>query len=920
MRLRPVLWLGLAYITGELLAWVWPKRLNEVAAGCVAAAAALFGMIILKYVLKKQKTFTGSTRMKKTLRKGLLFVLPVFLFIGYLKFSQVLESGLESDRCLQSWLDGEMEGGLRKGEGGGKTMQGRVMSVEEKTNSWYVYVDGCEGILADSVLVSISKEDAPDLDMACIPGDWVHFSGEAELFSHPSNEGAFDEWLYYHSRGILARVWADSVSVVRQEATFWEQGAWALSSWMRKNCGQYLSERSAGVAVSMVCGDKSMLDRALKELYQRSGISHILAISGLHITFIGMGTYRLLKRFGFSHRLCLWSGLLFMACYGWFTGMAPSTMRAVIMTGLSLGARISGRTYDRPTALSLAALVILVPSPLMITQPGFLLSFIAAGSLALCPPLPAPGAPKKGKRPIRALAARISRLLIAPVFVTIGMLPAIAWCFFEIPVYSIAVNLAVIPLMSIAYPAMLLCAIAGPLLGPLVILPAWLIEGVLSVYEWLCRLSMELPGAVLIVGKPSPEIIVLSYMLFGAAAAVVWFFKDSFGKSGRNAPSGVGGNKAALAFRGKGGPIFSSKAALPGNSAALLRNSASLPGNSAAVRRNRVALLRNSAALLLSLLGVLILTLPIRPEGMTVTMVDVGQGDCFFIQLADGTNILVDGGSSDQKNMGQYILLPFLKSRGVRRLDAVFLSHMDSDHICGVQEMLEASLGGETNGSQAKKLVPGSITVENLFLPWNVRESGGGEALLALAGALDIPCFGLKTGDLLTFGKLKLTVVSPDKEQSGEQLLSSENLDRNDTSLVFCVSYGDFDMLFTGDVGQAVEERIVENMKAFGIGPCDVLKVAHHGSKGSSTQAFLDYVRPAAALISCGKDNSYGHPHKELIKRLQRVTENICISAQRGEWIVSTNGNFIKIVVWTWMDSYNNMQEVSFDNEIQNGQ
>ena len=74
MRLRPVLWLGLAYITGELLAWVWPKRLNEVAAGCVAAAASLFGMIILKYVLKKQKTFTGSTRMKKPLRKGLLFM------------------------------------------------------------------------------------------------------------------------------------------------------------------------------------------------------------------------------------------------------------------------------------------------------------------------------------------------------------------------------------------------------------------------------------------------------------------------------------------------------------------------------------------------------------------------------------------------------------------------------------------------------------------------------------------------------------------------------------------------------------------------------------------------------------------------------------------------------------------------------
>ncbi len=109
-------------------------------------------------------------------------------------------------------------------------------------------------------------------------------------------------------------------------------------------------------------------------------------------------------------------------------------------------------------------------------------------------------------------------------------------------------------------------------------------------------------------------------------------------------------------------------------------------------------------------------------------------------------------------------------------------------------------------------------------------------------------------------------------------------------------------------------------MQAFGIGPCDILKVAHHGSKGSSSEAFLKAVRPKAAWISCGMNNSYGHPHRELIKRLQRVTENIYISAQCGECIVSTDGNFTKTVVWTWIDSYNNMQEVSWNNEIQNGQ
>ena len=1076
MFYRPVLWLGLAYITGELAAWIWPGvpafmaallwAASVIALGCYGAAAACRGVALGCHGAKagcrgtvmgrhgkaagvearlknhsarsKKNFYAGRTRKKNTAIGGLLFVLPVFLLGGYLNFTVAIEQALESDLRLAAWIETEGEqAGTAPPVGSGPqssgaappdssgpeagVMAGRVTSVEEKANSWYVFVE-------KELLVSVSKEDYPELGQVGLPGCQIAFEGEVELFSHPANEGAFDEWLYYHSRGIRARVWADTLTMTGDEASFWARAAAALRQWMKDNCARYLDETSAGVAVSMVCGDKSMLDSDLKALYQLSGISHILAISGLHISFIGMGIYQLLCRLRLPQYFCLGAGLGLMAVYGWFTGMAPSTLRAVTMTGLSLGAKLLGRTYDRPTGLSLAAMIILIPSPLMVTQPGFLLSFIAAGSLVLCPPTPAAaggrvksppttvaaggrvkcptttvtagGQAERSDAPGNALRkmavklfgrpslggamARLWRTLCAPVFVTVGMLPAIAWCFYEIPVYSILVNLAVIPLMSLAYPVMLICALAGPLLGPLASLPGWLIEGILAVYQWLCRLSLELPGAVLIVGKPGAGTIAIFYGLFLAAAAAAWLAARGHKLSARNQEPWA-------------------RQAAPKKTAALKRKRRPEAVQERPQWKNMAGLGRTAPAacgfsILLALLGIFLLTLPMRPREMTVTMVDVGQGDCFFIQLPDGTNILIDGGSTDEKNMGQYILEPFLKSRGVRALDAVFLSHMDADHINGIQEMLSGALweppGGD--GALAKlpggaaasdttesaatgaasavmtenaaidtaaSVVPGSIVVKNLLMPWNVQEGGGYETLFSLAQSLGVPCLGLAAGDRLSFGGLVLTVISPgggvvstasstgapgggvvstasDTGAPGGGAVSTASdsgapggagivlasgagsgaFDRNDESLVFHISYGNFDMLFTGDVGSPVEDQILENMQALGLGSCDVLKVAHHGSRESSSRDFLDYVRPLLALISCGADNSYGHPHKELLERLSQTAGEIFITAQNGETMLITDGNFIKTVVWKGEGSYNNMQEVSLDNEIQNGQ
>ena len=837
MVLRPILWLGLAYIAGEIL--VWMNLADPVLCwGIVGSCGSLLGILCL-VLRKKICAFTGRTPDKKAADLAVFIGLPVFLLFGALNFQRALDQALAWDVKLEGLMAGELHSS--------RVFTGTLEKAEEKTNSWYFFVKDCPFVQGQKLLVSINKGDMSCSGSSFVSGDIVTFSGEVELFSHPENEGVFDEWLYYHSRGIRARVWADSVTMIRESGSWLEKGAGRLRLWMKEGCEKYLSPRYAGITLSMVCGDDSLMEDSVEILYQKSGISHILAISGLHVTFLGMGIYGLLRKLSLPNSLCIFVGMGAVLVYGWFTGMAPSTLRAVIMTLLSLGARLLGRSYDIKTGLAAAALWILVPSPLMITQPGFLLSFIAVGSLVLCPSMKV--TKKTPASGIKAFLGRLRsgwiRAMLSPMYVTAGMLPVLSWCFCEVSMYSIFINLAVIPLMSLVYPAMLVCALLAPALGNGGFLLYRLIEGVLAVYDVLCQMTMALPQAVVITGKPSPGEMFFSYGMFLAAAGLI----RRFIHNGEKIPRRIG----------------------------------------------------CGAGLVFILMGSLMLFLPRHPGKMTVTMINAGQGDCFFIQLPEGKNILVDGGSSDEKNMGTYILEPFLKSRGVRHLDGVFLSHLDEDHVNGIREMMG---GAFWNGEDGQR-IPGSIRISSIFFPGHVPLTGGHESVLGLAQALGARCYAMWSGETVSFGKLTMTALAPEKEAAA----AWETMDKNDGSLVLYMSYQNFSMVFTGDISQKAEESVLASLERLGLKKCHVLKVAHHGSKNSTSDIFLQTVCPDIALISCGRDNSYGHPHRELVERLSRYVKDIYATPWDGSVKVETDGKFIKTVVWSWKDGYNIRQE-----------
>lgn len=283
---------------------------------------------------------------------------------------------------------------------------------------------------------------------------------------------------------------------------------------------------------------------------------------------------------------------------------------------------------------------------------------------------------------------------------------------------------------------------------------------------------------------------------------------------------------------------------------------------------------RRSGAIVL-IGAILSVSIPWKGNGreMQVTMLDVGQGDGLYLRGPDGNHYFVDGGSSDVKEIGRYRIEPFLKSQGVGCLDYVFISHGDADHMNGILEMLKRQKLG--------------IHIRNLVLP--VREVWD-ETLCELAKMAQkegIRVLVMGEGDEWEEKGFSIVCLHPQKNQVLEA--------GNGASMVLQVKYGRFEMLFTGDVEGEGEEMLMEQQKLTRV---DVLKVAHHGSKHSTTEELIRKLQPKYALVSAGQGNSYGHPHMETIERLKKYGIQLYQTLESGAITITTNGREM------WIEEY----------------
>ena len=607
MSKRPVLLLAAMFCVGIL-------------SGEVKAAIVLAGFLLIY----------AKPWKEKGIRKAVFAAgLPLLFFLGM--FCMCRESTFR-----QNYLD-------RMQDEQQVRLAGRVTRIEEKTRCFYYYLTDCTISLSEQHMQTNDVIAYVSSDEYSI-GQILTVEGTISLFDVATNEGAFDARQFYRSQKIDFGIWVERVIAVRGKPDRYRMFLENIRQRLKNNIGSCMKD--GGVLSAMILGEKSELDAEVKSLYQKAGISHILAISGLHVSFLGMGLYRILR-----HRLrrTYWMSATITAAvmlsYAIMTGNGVSTLRAVGMLCIYLIADILGQNYDMLSALGAMILVLLWKNPFLIGYSGFVFSVAAvlgvgAGQEVILKYVKVCTGKQKEERKAENVLKQKWKEQREGLWISLSIqlftLPLVAYHYYEIPVYAMILNLFVLALVKYLMELGVLGAVSGLLscgIAKWIFVPCgWILWG----YEKLCRLFVGFPGAQYITGKPDMWQMIIYYT--GLAVILFMLYR-----------------KVQLAE---------------------------------GICKRKKQRLTGAAYIFVPLAMLFLVLIWPQKKSFEIDFLDVGQGDGIYLCTGDGVATFVDGGSTDVKNVGQYRILPFLKAKGVRKISCWFVSHTDADHISGLEEVL----------------------------------------------------------------------------------------------------------------------------------------------------------------------------------------------------------------------------------------
>jgi competence protein ComEC len=571
-----------------------------------------------------------------------------------------------------------------------------------------------------------------------------------------------------------------------------------------------LPPREAGILRAIGTGDRGGLDRETSAAFARSGLAHVLAVSGLHLVVVAWGLFRIVAAVAIrserlsnrldARRVAACVALPATFVYALATGAGPPVLRAALGTAAAFAGVLFKRDLDALGALSVAALSVLALEPGAVLEPSLQLSFaavagLALGSSPLRAALPWPPPPRGTWR------ARLLEPLVeggcASVAATIATAPILAHHFRQVPLLGLAANVAAVPIGA-ALTALgavgALAAAAWPPLAFPVLYAAWPFARALGA---LAVWSAGPAWGALHVARPAlPLSIAFTLLALAAVRLRGW----------RLAAAAL----LAVACLGVSGPLRAQAARARGH--------------------------------------------------LEVLFVSVGQGDCALLRLPDGSAVLIDGGGAPEggADPGERDVVPLLRDLGVTRLAAVFVSHPHPDHVLGL------------------RAVGASFPIDRLFANGRATIGDAAEVLDSLPEPSP-----LRPGDAWERAGVRF-----------ERLGGADDvLQENDASLVLRVRYGSTAFLFPGDVEEAGEGAAVVS----GGLSSDVVKVAHHGSRRSSTQPFVDAVRPRWAVVSYGRGNRFGFPHPEALERWRGAGAEIIGTSERAARFLSDGGTVRRV-------------------------
>lgn len=773
-------------------------------------------------------------------------------------------------------------------------LRGKVMYVEEQEKKWKLLLSACivdtalekknssikneekyqkrNDLHFQKLILYLPKESTGEGSMPLpLPGQICSVKGHFLELSPATNEGEFSLPSYYKGEGISGVFQAKTIELVRGESSPFAKELFTLKQSLGNRIDALFPEETAGFLKSLFLGERSGITLSEKSLYQSAGISHILAISGLHLSLLGGFFYRLLRKTKLSSLLSSLITSFFLFSYFLFTGSSHSAFRALFMLFLRFAAIQLGKGKDLLSQLSFALLFLLWLNPLSLYSIGMQCSFFTLFVFFLLEERPGKAVRKKKEKALSKICKKHalgfskhpSLLLKLPAYLSklipcllstlphrlqgsflfyLALLPLFSLTQFSFPLYAPLLNLLLLPLLPFFF---LLGAVSiflsylpeqdFLLLRLLSFSSRFLLNLLFQIFHLFMEKSLALPFSQILLGKMQA----LSVMLYFLFLYLLFFFPKA-----------------------------------------------------------------KSLSLLLSL-GFLLslpLYLPNPPKELEIAALDVGQGDGFVLRKG-ALVFTIDNGSTSKNLFPEQIFFPYCKAKRIQHIDYALLTHCDRDHISGIQALLEKHP---------------SISLSHLILPASALQDHRYDLLKRLAYNHGADVSYWQKGDELVFSEqgiclsTKKTAWAENPSTSkkrgpdtkGHQLYircfypndSSYMEEANAHSIGCLLEYGHFRMLFTGDMPKESEEALLENCRETEASPIvDVLKLAHHGSKTSSCPSFLSETRAKFALFSYGKKNRYGHPHKSTVENCKKYRLFPLETAKLGEILIKTNGEQFEI-------------------------
>lgn len=573
-----------------------------------------------------------------------------------------------------------------------------------------------------------------------------------------------------------------------------------LSIIFKQNLKKLLPKQEAELEQGILLGDTSDIESDIKDDFRECNLSHMLAVSGAHLSYLVLGINTVLskKAFGIRRRKIL--SIIFILIFMVIVNMSSSVVRAGISTIVAIFATLIYRKQDTYTTISIALLLTLLNNPFAILDVGLQLSYLATLSIIVF----------YSKFTQKQFNNKVKKYLYESAILTVSanilILPITIYEFNTIPINSMISNLLAGPLLGICIILGMFTVIISIILFPVSKLIAFPLQIILKILIKIIELISKIPFGNYTVKTPWFIVVFLTYVII----------------------------------------------------ATLIYN------------KKRITKILTMVTLIIFVVMQVCTFINIDGK-LKIYFIDVGQGDSMLVRTVRGKNILIDGGGSKDPDydIGEKILVPYLLDRRIKTLDYVIISHFDEDHATGVAQIL------------------GKIDVSSIILTRQLEENDIYRHILSIAKEKKIKLIYVKEGDVLKIGGIKISIIHPENK-----LMINNPMNNN--SIVCKVEYNSFSMLLTGDIEMEAEELILRkniNLKA------DVLKVAHHGSKTSTTGEFLKAINPKVALIGVGKNNNFGHPSNEVIQRLKENGTRIYRTDENGEISITVNkkGRIIKI-------------------------